>query len=482
MAKPTGFLEFDRQNLTYAPVEERVKHYKEFSIQLTDEDLNKQAARCMDCGIPFCHATGCPVVNRIPEFNDLVYQGRWEEASANLHSTNNFPEFTGRICPAPCEASCTLNINDDAVTIKNIEYQIVEKAYENGWVKPIIADKKTGKKVAIIGSGPSGMASAQQLARAGHDVTLFEKDEKIGGLMRYGIPDFKFEKNVIDRRMEQMEAEGVTFQSGVCVGKDISVRYLQKTFDAVLLCMGAGQPRDLPVEGRDADGVYFAMEFLGKNNQVVGGEITDAEQIRADGKNVIVIGGGDTGSDCVGTSIRHGANSVTQFELLPQPPDAKRNEATPWPLWPQIMRTSTSHKEGCERRWCINTRKLVKDADGNVSELHGVEVEWSKDERGAWKMTEKEGSEFVQKADLVLLAMGFVHVVHPGLVEDFGFELDHRGNIKVDKSCMTTKEGVFACGDAVDGASLVVRAIAKGRMAAHQIDKWLMGETTLPVR
>jgi len=472
MAKTKGFLEYQRREAGHRPVTERVRDFGEIDVPLAPEDLQCQAARCIDCGIPFCHGTGCPVKNRIPEFNDLVYRGRWREACVNLHSTNNFPEITGRVCPAPCEAACTLAINDDAVLIKHIEYQIVERGWSEGWIVPEPASEKTGRSVAVVGSGPAGLAAAQQLARAGHEVTVFEKDEKAGGLLRYGIPDFKLAKWVIDRRLGQMEAEGVRFETGMEVGKDLSGRYLRRRFDAVVLTMGAGQPRDLNVPGRGLDGVYFAMEFLGCQNRVLAGEaLGPAGRIDARDKDVVVIGGGDTGSDCVGTARRQGARSITQLEILPQPPESRPPD-TPWPYWPRILRTSTSHEEGCERMWGVMTQRLEGEG-GRVKRLHGCRVEWHRED-GQWRMEPVAGSEFTLAADLVLLAMGFVHVVHRGLVEELGLKLDARGNLVVE-DYQTSEPWVFAAGDSVLGASLVVWAIDGGRCAAEAVDGWLKG-------
>ena len=472
MANPRGFIDHQRVEVPHRPVDERVKDYKEINLPLLDQDLTDQAARCMDCGIPFCHGIGCPVKNRIPEFNELVYLDRWQEAADNLHSTNNFPEITGRVCPAPCEPACTLALNDKAVSIKHIEYQIAERAFADGWVRPIYAAAKTRKKVAVIGSGPAGLAASQQLARAGHDVVLFEKSDRIGGLLRYGIPDFKLEKDIIDRRLEQMAAEGVRFEPGVCVGDDLSARYLKRTFDSVVLTMGAGQPRSLDVPGRELQGVHLAMDFLTQQNRRIAGDTVGTNgdaPILAKNKHVVVIGGGDTGSDCVGTSIRQGARSVTQLEILPKPPEAS-NPTTPWPKWPLIMRTSTSQEEGCGRRWSVLTRELT-GSNGRVGELHGCEVNWTEGPKG-WKMDELAGTEFKLPADLVLLSMGFLHVVHQGLVEQFDLKLDGRGNVAV-ADWMTSGEGVFAAGDSVKGASLVVHAIDQGRQAAAAVDKWL---------
>lgn len=475
MGNPTGFLDFRRAEIGHRPIEERIRDWEETDRPLANRVLNQQAARCMDCGIPFCHAVGCPVKNRIPEFNDLVYQGRWREAAENLHSTNNFPEITGRVCPAPCEAACTLALNDQAVNIKHIEYQIAERAFAGGWVTPIRPAARTGKKVAVIGSGPAGLAAAQQLARAGHEAVVFEKSDRIGGLLRYGIPDFKLQKQVIDRRLEQMVAEGVRFEPGVNVGVDLSAKYLQRSFDAILLAMGAGQPRALTVPGSDLKGVQFAMDFLTQQNRRVALDpvtFNGDMAVSAQGKHVVVIGGGDTGSDCVGTSIRQGALSVTQLEILPKPPE-DRNPRTPWPQWPVIMRTSSSQEEGCRRRWSVSTQQL-SGSEGRVNRLHGFEVEWTEGPKG-WEMKPRAGTDFAVDAELVLLAMGFVHVVHQGLVEDLGVKLDGRGNIVVH-DWATSQEGVFAAGDTVRGASLVVHAINHGRQAAAAIDRWLGGQ------
>jgi len=479
MGKPTGFKEFERQNLTYAPVAERVVHFKEFSKLPSEEDLKTQGARCMDCGIPFCH-NGCPVNNIIPDWNDLVYRGHWQEALDTLHSTNNFPEFTGRICPAPCEEACTVNLIDDAVTIKNIELAIVEKGFENGWVKPEIAKEKTGKKVAIVGSGPAGMACAQQLARVGHDVVLFEKENRIGGLMRYGIPNFKFDKAVIDRRMEQMSAEGVEFRVIQHIGVDVPAKSLLDEFDAVVLTGGAEAPRDLPIEGRDLTGIHFAMELLTKQTKrVLGDNIPEDEFISAKDKHVVVIGGGDTGSDCIGTSNRHGATSVTQLEIMPAPPETP-NKLVTWPDWPMKMRTSTSQEEGCERDFAVTTKRFIGE-NGKVTGIVCARVDWSQDESGQWKMTEVTGSEFTLKADVVFLAMGFLHPVHEGMLEELALEKDNRGNIAANTDdYKTSLDKVFSAGDMRSGQSLVVRAISEGRQAARAVDEFLMGSTGLP--
>ena len=474
MGKVTGFMEFDRLAEENLPVKDRVKNYKEFVLHLTDDQAKQQGARCMDCGIPFC-TTGCPVNNIIPDWNDLVYRQDWRNAIDVLHSTNNFPDFTGRICPAPCEAACTLNINNDAVGIKSIEHAIIDKAWENGWVTPQINPNKTGKNIAIVGSGPAGLAAAQQLARAGHSVTVFEKNDRIGGLLRYGIPDFKLDKANIDRRMAQMEAEGVTFKVNQNVGENVSAADLERDFDAVILAGGAELPRDLPVPGRELDGVHFAMDFLTPNNKMVAGDNV-RDQIKATGKHVVVIGGGDTGSDCVGTSNRHGAASITQFELMPQPPE-KENKSLVWPNWPLKMRTSSSHEEGADRDWSITTKELIGE-NGKLTALKGARVEWKDG-----KMTEIPGSEFTIKADLVFLAMGFVSPVQK-VLDAFGVEKDNRGNAKATtdgEGCYkTSKAKIFAAGDIRRGQSLVVWAIREGRQCAREVDAFLMGSSTLP--
>ncbi|MFD0915362.1 glutamate synthase subunit beta [Pseudahrensia aquimaris] len=476
MGKVTGFLEIDRQDRKYRPASDRIRNYNEFVIPLKETNLQEQASRCMDCGIPFCHDVkgqkGCPVNNQIPDWNDLVYRGEWEEASRNLHSTNNFPEFTGRICPAPCEASCTLNMVDSPVTIKSIECAIVDKAWENGWIKPQLPERKTGKKIAVIGAGPAGMAAAQQLARAGHAVDLYEKNRKVGGLLRYGIPDFKMEKHHIDRRVEQMEAEGVTFHTGVNVGHDVKIEDLTQSHDAVILSGGAERPRDLPIEGRDLDGIHFAMDFLPQQNRRVGDEQLDnVTPILAGGKHVVVIGGGDTGSDCIGTSIRQGALSVTQLEIMPAPPE-KEDKLLTWPNWPLKMRTSSSQEEGAERQFAVMTQRFEGE-DGKVKSLHCVEIDS--------KFQPIEGTEFVLKADLVLLAMGFLGPLKDGMVEELGLELDERENVKANLvTYQTSHSKVWAAGDMRRGQSLVVWAIREGRNCAHEVDRALMGETTLP--
>ncbi len=479
MGKATGFMEFEPRDRTYRPAEERVRHYNEFVIPLSEKQLSRQGARCMDCGIPYCH-NGCPVNNIIPDWNDLVYRGKSKEAIEVLHSTNNFPEFTGRICPAPCQEACTLNLEDQPVTIKTIECAIIDKAWEKGWVKPQLPEHKTGKKVAVIGAGPAGMAAAQQLARAGHDVTLFEKNAKIGGLLRYGIPDFKMEKHLIDRRQVQMEQEGVTIRTNTNIGVDVTTEELDKEFDAIILSGGSEAPRDLPVPGREADGVHFAMDFLTQQNRRVSGEdLGDIEEISAKDKNVVVIGGGDTGSDCVGTSFRQGAASVTQLEIMPQPPE-RENKRLTWPNWPMKLRTSTSHEEGAERDWSITTKNFI-DANGSVTGMQTVRVEWNKDEEGRMQMTEVDGSADSLPADLVLLAMGFIHPTHEGLIENLEVELDERGNVKANtEDYQTSQPKVFAAGDIRRGQSLVVWAIREGRQCARAVDEFLMGSTELP--
>lgn len=471
MGKVTGFLEIDRQDRRYAPAGDRIRHYREFVIPLSEEGTRNQAARCMNCGIPFCH-NGCPVNNQIPDWNDLVYNGGWREASINLHSTNNFPEFTGRVCPAPCEAACTLNIEDTPVTIKTIECAIVDRAWNEGWITPEPSKTRSGKKVAVIGSGPAGLAAAQQLARAGHDVHVYEKFAKAGGLLRYGIPDFKMEKRLIDRRIHQMEAEGVTFHYNEHIGVTRPIEELTAAYDAVLLTGGSEKPRDLPIPGRDLDGVHFAMDFLPQQNRRVSGEpIGTNEPILASGKHVVVIGGGDTGSDCIGTSVRQGALSVTQLEIMPKPPE-KENKALVWPLWPLKLRTSSSHEEGAERDFAVMSSEFT-GANGRVKSLKCVRV----DE----KMQPIAGSEFELKADLVLLAMGFVNPVHEGMVESLGVSLDARKNVAANTNdYRTSVEKVYAAGDMRRGQSLVVWAIREGRQAAHSIDKDLTGTTTLP--
>jgi len=481
MGKVTGFLEFERHDRTYEPVADRVRTWKEFVVPLNEQDLRDQAARCMNCGIPYCHGTGsvqpgtpgCPVNNQIPDWNDLVYNGNWEEAARNLHSTNNFPEVTGRVCPAPCEASCTLNLDDNPVTIKSIECEIADRALQNGWIKPEPAQVKTGRKVAVIGAGPAGLACAQQLARTGHDVHVYEKHAKAGGLLRYGIPDFKMEKHVIDVRVRQMEAEGVTFIYDAHVGANVDPKDLMQNYDAIALTGGAEAPRDLPVQGRDLDGIHFAMDFLPQQNRRVSGEpLGGVKDILAKDKHVVVIGGGDTGSDCIGTSARHGAKEIVQLEIMPEPPE-RENKLLTWPNWPLKMRTSSSHQEGAKREFAVLTQRFSGE-QGKVKTLHCVHVDS--------KMQPIVGSEFQIKADLVLLAMGFVHPVHEGLLKGLGIELDQRGNARAATSdYQTSLAKVFAAGDIRRGQSLVVWAIREGRQCAHMIDRFLMGSSTLPL-
>lgn len=474
MGKITGFMEIPRHELEYTPIAERVHHFREIILPLPDAEVSRQGARCMDCGIPFCQ-TGCPINNIIPDWNDLVYRSDWEEALEVLHSTNNFPEFTGRICPAPCEAACTLNINDDPVAIKSIEQSIINKGWEEGWVKPQPPLYKTGKRVAVVGSGPAGLSCAQQLARAGHHVILFEKSDRIGGLLRYGIPNFKMEKHHIDRRMEQMRAEGVTFRTNAHVGVNIPARQLLDEFDAVVLTGGSEDPRDLPVPGRELDGIHFAMEFLPQQNKRDAGDDVP-DQIVAKDKHVVVIGGGDTGSDCIGTSVRQGARSVTNFELLPQPP-IQENKLLTWPNWPMKLRTSSSHEEISDggRDFSIATQRFSGEK-GRVKKLHGVRLEWA-----GGKMKEIPGTEFEIPADLVLLAMGYLHPVHEGMLKELGLALDPRGNIAADTlKYQTSIPKVFAAGDMRRGQSLVVWAIREGRQAARGVDEFLMGSSELP--
>ena len=471
MGKVTGFLEIDRHDRKYKPAADRIRNYKEFVIPLGDTETKNQAARCMDCGIPFCH-TGCPVNNQIPDWNDLVYSGNWEQASANLHSTNNFPEFTGRICPAPCEASCTLNITDESVTIKTIECAIVDKAWQNGWIKPMVSTEKTDKNIAIIGSGPAGLAAAQQLARQGHSVDVFEKNSKAGGLLRYGIPDFKMEKHHIDRRVEQMQAEGVNFHFEKNIGIDLSMADIEKNYDAIILSGGSEKPRDLPIEGRDLSGIHFAMDFLPLQNKVISYEITENEKsITANGKHVVVIGGGDTGSDCIGTSFRQGALSVTQLEIMPEPPE-KENKQMTWPYWPLKMRTSSSQAEGAMRDFSVLTESF-DGSDGILTGLNCIRVDDN--------LKKIDNSSFKIKADLVLLAMGFVQPIHEGLLKQIGVTLNDRGNVQANENdYMTNINKIFVAGDMRRGQSLVVWAIREGRQVAHSVDKYLMGQTNLP--
>jgi glutamate synthase (NADPH/NADH) small chain len=478
LGDPTGFRDVPRQPPQRRPVNDRVGDFLEFYLDWNENDVRAQGARCMDCGIPFCHK-GCPLGNLIPDWNDLVYRGQWQRALAALHATNNFPEFTGRICPAPCEASCTLSINTDPVTIEYIEKAIADRGWQEGWIKPQPPAARTGKTVAVVGSGPAGLAAAQQLNRAGHSVTVFERDNYIGGLLRLGIPDFKLEKQVVERRVQQMREEGVDFKTGVYVGRNLAVDELTGGFDAVLLCIGSTIPRDLDVPGRELKGVHFAMEYLTQQNRLLAGETVDpGERITAEGKRVIILGGGDTGADCLGTAHRQGAEIVRQFELLPQPPST-RPAGNPWPQWPLILRSSAAHEEGGVRDYNILTKRL-SGSDGVVEKLHAVRLDWQPDASGRPQMQEVTGSDFEVDADLVLLAMGFLHPERNGLVEALGVDLDPRGNVRTDANKMTSRPGVFAAGDASRGQSLVVWALAEGREAARGVDLYLMGETLLP--
>ncbi|KAF0096681.1 MAG: glutamate synthase (NADPH/NADH) small chain [Rhodospirillaceae bacterium] len=482
MGLVTGFLEIERKDRSYEPVEQRLKNYREFVLPMPPAEVSRQGARCMDCGIPYCH-NGCPVNNIIPQWNELVRRDRWKDALEVLHSTNNFPEFTGRICPAPCEASCTLNIDDNPVTIKSIECAIVDRGWQEGWIQPLVPVQKTGKRVAVVGSGPAGLSCAQQLARAGHSVTLFEKADRIGGLLRYGIPDFKMEKHHIDRRMRQMEAEGVEFRTGVEVGATLSIKSLLEGYDAVALTGGAELPRDLEVPGRELNGIHFAMDFLTQQNKRNAGDdearAAPRGTLTAKGKHVIVIGGGDTGSDCVGTSNRHGAASVTQLEVMPQPP-VRENKALTWPDWPLKLRTSSSHEEGAARDFAVLTKRAL-GGNGKIEALECVRVEWVKGADGRMAMQEVAGSTFELRADLVLLAMGFLGPRRPGLVEQAGVALDPRGNVAANvKDYQTSVPRLFAAGDMRRGQSLVVWAIREGRQCARSIDESLMGSSTLP--
>jgi glutamate synthase (NADPH) small chain len=477
--KTTGFLNIERKTGHKEPVDERLQHYREFRLRMNPQEMQEQAARCMDCGVPFCHGNGCPLDNHVPEFVDMVFRGRWREAADLLHQTNNFPEITGRVCPALCETSCVNAIDSQPTSIRDIELEVIERAFDEGWVIPKPPSILTGKRVAVIGSGPAGLTAAQQLRRAGHKVVVFEKADKPGGILRYGIPDFKLEKGVLDRRLEQIRAEGVSFKCEVEVGKDVSADYLKRRFDAICVTIGAMEARDLKIPGRELDGVHLALEFLTQNNRRVAGQyIPDDQALMATGKRVVVIGGGDTGSDCVGTAHRHGAKSVTQFELLPRPPEG-RPGSNPWPQWPLILRTSTSHEEGGARDWSINTVRF-KGENGRVTAMECVRLEWGKGPDGKTTMNAIPGSEFEIEADLVLLAMGFVKPVHDGLLDTLGVDYDPRGNVKVNAQMMTNVEGVFAAGDANTGAYLVVGAIAAGRRLARRVDQYLMGETSLP--
>lgn len=480
MGKITGFMEYERAVETYDTVENRLEHYKEFTVPLEEKKLNNQGARCMDCGIPFCHS-GCPLGNLIPDFNDSVYKGKWEKAARILHSTNNFPEFTGRLCPAPCEEACVLGINEDPVTIENIEKNIVETAFKNGWITAQPPLTRTGKIAAVIGSGPSGLAAAQQLNRAGHQVTVFERDAKVGGLLRYGIPDFKLEKHIIDRRVSILEAEGVTFKTNAHVGKNISVESLKDEFDAILLCGGATERREIPIKGAHLKGVYQAMDFLKQNNQYVDGVKAFKDILSAKNKNVVVIGGGDTGSDCIGTSNRHGATSVTNFEILSKP-TIGRSAQQPWPYWPMRLKTTSSHKEGVERFWSISTKEFLGDKNGNLTGLVTVEVEWVFKEGERPQLKELPNTEKKWDCNLALLALGFTGP-EKTLVEQFGLKTDFRSNVKASISdYKTSVSGIFAAGDMRRGQSLIVWAISEGRQAAHHIDTYLMGNSNLPLK
>jgi glutamate synthase (NADPH/NADH) small chain len=479
MGKPTGFIEFIRQVPSRIPVEERVKNYQEIYLPWAEENSKAQGARCMNCGIPFCH-NGCPLGNLIPDWNDLVFRGKWKEALESLHSTNNFPEFTGRICPAPCEAACTLSINNDPVTIEYIEKAISERGWDEGWITPQPPTWRSGKRVAVVGSGPSGMAAAAQLNHAGHNVTVFERNEVIGGLLRLGIPDFKLEKQVVQRRVDQMAAEGVTFVTNAHIGQNMPVADLKKDFDAIVLTGGSTVPRDLDVPGRELDGIHPAMDFLTMQNRTnSGAEFPESERITAEGKHVVILGGGDTGADCLGTAHRQGALSVHQFELLPEPP-VERTSNNPWPQWPLILRSASAHEEGGVRDYNIQT-KFFAGSNGQVKKLHGVRLEWgAPDESGRPTMKELEGTEFEINADLVLFALGFLHPEKNGMLDDLGVDLDQRGNVSTNSDRMTSVPGVFAAGDMHRGQSLVVWALAEGRQAAHGVDKYLMGATELP--
>lgn len=474
MGNPKGFLEVDRKPAGYRPVNERIRDYSEVEQVLDEKDRRDQAARCMDCGVPFC-SWGCPINNNMPEWQDAIYRGDWEEAIKILSQTNSFPEVTGRVCPAPCEHACTLNIHDMPVTIRENECATVDQAFERGYIKPQLPRFRTGKKIAVIGSGPAGLSCAELLNRWGHDVTVYEKDEALGGLMRFGIPDFKLEKSVVQRRVDVFMKEGLKAVTSCQVGVDIKGKEILEKYDAVVLAIGAMKPRDLQVEGRDLKGVHYAMDFLTQQNRVVAGtKIDEKERILASGKNVLVIGGGDTGSDCVGTSVRHGAKSITQIEILPKPPE-KRADNNPWPYWGNTLRTSSSHMEGCDRKWLVNTKRLIGDKNGNLIGAEVVDVEWVKD-NGQFKMVEKEETKRVVDTELVLLSMGFVHCIHEGLATELGLKFDQRGNIVINENMQTSKAKVFAAGDAVSGASLVVRAIASGRKTAEKIHEFVMAK------
>jgi glutamate synthase (NADPH/NADH) small chain len=479
MGKPTGFMEIPRQDRDYAPVKERTRHFKEFIIALPEGEVRQQAARCMDCGIPYCHQ-GCPINNLIPDWNDLVYRDNWREALEVLHSTNNFPEFTGRVCPAPCETACTLNLSDTPVTIKTIECAIIDKGWEKGWIIPQIPVHRTGKRVAIIGSGPAGLACAQQLARAGHAIVVFEKHPRIGGLLAYGIPDFKLSNHLIDRRIAQMQAEGVEFRPNSHVGVNVSVHKLLAEFDALVLTGGAEQPRDLAIPGRELYGIHFAMDYLIQQNQRNEGRVIPREkEILAHDKDVVVIGGGDTGADCVGTAVRQGARSITQLEIMPKPP-LRENKWLTWPNWPMKLRTSTSHEEGCERDWSVGTKAFWGE-NGWVTAVQAVQLEWQQQANGHWVVREIPKSEFIIKAELVLLAMGFLHPIHEGLLTQLGVALDKHGNVQANAvNYQSSLNKVFAAGDIRRGQSLVVWAIREGRQCARAVDEYLMGSSDLP--
>ena len=479
MGKPDAFIEIGRKTQPKQEVSERLRHYREIYLEMPESELREQASRCMECGVPFCHGYGCPLGNVIPEWNDLLYRGHWREAVELLHLTNNFPEITGRVCPALCEAACTLGLDGEAVTVRQNELAIVERAWAEGWIRPEPPSKETGQRVAVIGSGPSGMATAQQLRRAGHQVTIFEKSDRLGGILRYGIPDFKLDKGVLDRRLGQLLEEGVLFEPEIQVGVDISASFLLKRFDAICLCVGAGVPRDLPVPGRDLNGIHMAMDYLTQQNRRVAGLPVMGPELLADGKKVVIIGGGDTGADCLGTALRQGASSVHQLEIMPKPP-LTRDPSTPWPTWPYMLRSSAAHEEGGERRWCVATSSF-EGREGRVENLHGYEVRWTEPGPGKRPAPEKiPGSEFVMDADLVLLAMGFVQPEHHGLLDLLDVAYDERGNIKVDEHMMTSVHKVFAAGDAISGASLVVRGVAAGRCLARQVDEFLQGRSVLP--
>lgn len=479
MGKPTGFMEIRRRDRAYGPVAERIQHFREFVLPLPEDELRRQGARCMDCGIPYCHQ-GCPVNNIIPDWNDLVYRDQGYAALEVLHSTNNFPEFTGRICPAPCEAACTLNLLDEPVTIKTIECAIIDKGWREDWVRPQIPLHRSGKRVAVVGSGPAGLSCAQQLARAGHTVVVYEKSPRIGGLMRYGIPDFKLEKYLIDRRLAQMQAEGVEFLTNRHVGVDVPAKELLLTYDAIVLAGGSEHPRELPLKGCELGGVHFAMEFLTQQNKRNAGEATDhLPHLTATDKDVVVIGGGDTGSDCVGTAARQGARSITQIEIMPKPPE-REDKLLTWPNWPMKLRTSTSHEEGCERDWAVSSRRL-RGTDGQVAAIELVRVEWTRQANGSWAMAEIEGSQFEIKTELVLLAMGFVHPIHDGMLAELGVAYDERGNVAASTDdYKTSLDKIFTAGDMRRGQSLVVWAIREGRQCARAVDEYLMGSSDLP--